>query len=193
VNKPLANAKHEHFAQLVSNGENPTRAYVLAGYSENGAKQSANRLLTNADLCARIAHLRSIKEQKHAAAVTTVIAKAGLSKEWVIEQLMENVSMAKQAEPVRDNEGNPTGEYRQNLNAANKALELLGVEMGMFVKQAVIRTGPLENLPPDEAKAVVDAIDAINRVREASRGPVGAAGHVGPATAGAAGAGTAGG
>lgn len=54
----LKNAKHEHFAQLVSNGESLTRTYVLAGYSENGAVQSAHRLLTNAQVCSRVELVR---------------------------------------------------------------------------------------------------------------------------------------
>lgn len=165
---PLKNAKHEHFAQLVANGEPAARAYEIAGYSGKGAKQSAARLLTAADICDRVAHLRSIKVEKVQQVTAAVVEKAGLSKEWVISQLMENVSMAKQAEPVFDKKGQPTGEYAQNLAAANKALELLGKEVGMFVERKEVRTGPLDNLPPDEAKALIDAIDAIQRARASS-------------------------
>ena len=54
----LDNSKHEHFAQLVAKGVSATKAYTSAGYSDKGAKQSAARLLTNADLCARIRELQ---------------------------------------------------------------------------------------------------------------------------------------
>mgnify|MGYP003450113339 FL=1 len=165
MNTPLKNAKHEHFAQLVSATETPARAYVLDGFSEKGARASANRLLRNADVCSRVEHLRSIKEQQHAQTVTAVVQRAGLSKEWVIEQLMENVSMAKAAEPVVDSEGNPTGEYKQNINAANRALELLGKEVGMFIDRKEIRTGPLDGLPPEEANSLLETINAIQRAR----------------------------
>ena len=50
----LKNPKHEHFAQLVSNGESATRAYALAGYSPNGAKQSASVLLAKPDVSERV-------------------------------------------------------------------------------------------------------------------------------------------
>jgi hypothetical protein len=40
-----------------------------------------------------------------------------------------------QAVPVLDKEGNPTGEYQYNGFVANKALELLGREIGMFVER----------------------------------------------------------
>src|ERR1019366_8715419 len=54
----LDNSKHEHFAQLVAKFVSATKAYTSAGYSDKGAKQSAARLLTNADLCARIRELQ---------------------------------------------------------------------------------------------------------------------------------------
>lgn len=135
---PLDNAKHEHFCQLYANGESATQAYVLTGYSAQGAGPSSARLLKKAPVCERIAYLRAMKERDHAASRQAVIDKAGLNKEWVIAQLMENVAMAKQAEPVLDADGKETGEYKQNLPAANKALELLGVELGMFIKKAEV-------------------------------------------------------
>lgn len=139
----LRNAKHEHFAKLVSNGESPVRAYVLAGYSEGGAYASASRLLKNAEICERIAQLREAKELAHSKAVSSVMEKAALTKEWVITQLMEVVRMGKATEPVLDAEGSPTGELKQNLAAVNSALKLLGTELGMFVERREVRTGLL--------------------------------------------------
>ena len=106
-----------------------------------------------------------MKEQRHAQTASAAVEKAGLSKGWVIAQLMENVSMAKSAEPVLDAEGNPAGEYKQNLSAANKALELLGKEVGMFVDRKEIRTGPLDGLPPEDASSLLETINAIQRAR----------------------------
>ena len=155
----LRNAKHEHFAQLVSNGESATRAYVLAGYSEGGAKQSAARLLTNADVCARIADLRAAKEQKHAETVARVFDEAGINKAWVLQKLVQVVNLGMAAEPVTDDEGNETGEVKTaNLNAANKALELIGKERGMFVDRKEVRSGPLDDIPRDDLKALRDAL-----------------------------------
>lgn len=164
----LQNKKHEHFAQLVSNGESAVRAYVLAGYSENGAYQSANRLLRNAEICSRIAHLRSAKESKHEKAVDAVVKSAAIDKAWVMNQLVEVVAMAKQAEPVVDNEGNPVGEYKQNLAAANKALELIGKEFAMFIDRKEIRTGVLDEMPIEELEALDAAYTAIRSARASS-------------------------
>lgn len=172
----LKNAKHEHFAQLVSNGETAARAYVMAGYAESGARQNSARLMTNDDIRARIESLRAAKEQQHAAAVTQVVKEAAIDKAWVMAQLVENVRMAKQAEPVLDQEGNPIGEYRQNINAANKALELLGKEFGMFVDRKEVRSGPLDGLPPEDLKALEDALTRIlGRGGAGEAAPAGAA------------------
>lgn len=162
MNTPLKNAKHEHFAQLVSNGESATRAYVVAGYSENGAKQSAARLLTSADVCDRIAYLRSKKEEAHGQQVQQVLQEAALDKAWVLKRLARIVDLGMAVEPVRDEEGNVTGELKTaNLPAANKALELIGKEAGMFIDRKEIRTGELDGLPHDELKHIRDALIAI--------------------------------
>lgn len=161
MNTPLKNAKHEHFAQLVSNGETAPRAYVLAGYSEKGARQSAHALLTKPDISDRISALRRKKEEKHERAVEAVMADAALDKAWVLKRLSRIVDMGMAAEPVKDAEGNPVGEYKANLQAANKALELIGKEAGMFIDRKEIRTGELDGLGHDELKQLRDAINSI--------------------------------
>lgn len=158
----LKNAKHEHFAQLVAGGKSPPVAYVTAGYSDGGAVQSANRLLKNADVVLRIAQLRKAVEEPSR---ERAIEKAAVDKAWVLSELIEVVKMAKQAEPVRDAEGNPIGEYKQNLAAANKSLELLGKELGMFIDRSEVRSGRLDDVPIAELEAVDQAIDAIRRAR----------------------------
>lgn len=71
-----------------------------------------------------------------------VIESAAVSKAWVTTRLMQVAERCMQAEPVLDKEGNSTGEYRFDSSGANRALELLGKEMGMFVdrKQVKIET-----------------------------------------------------
>src|SRR5262249_36874925 len=50
----------------------------------------------------------------------------------------ENVERSMQIRPILDAKGEPTGEYRWDGSVANKALELLGKELGMFVEKRVI-------------------------------------------------------
>ena len=51
----LSNRKNEQFAMAIAKGISLAEAYTSAGYSECGAKQSAARLLRNANIRSRVA------------------------------------------------------------------------------------------------------------------------------------------
>ena len=121
----LRNGKYEHFAHLIAKGESPAKAYVLCGYSSNGALQSGNRLLRNPAVSARVEELRTAVSERQ-------VEMIAVDRTWVISMLTENAKRAMQVEPVRDREGNPIGQYSYQGGVANKALELLGMEIGMF-------------------------------------------------------------
>jgi hypothetical protein len=72
--------------------------------------------MKKADVKLRIAELRSAAAERH-------IEKAALSKAWVLDTLMENVRQA--MNPTRESD-------RVDRGAANQALRLLGLELGMF-------------------------------------------------------------
>jgi phage terminase small subunit len=124
----LTNPKHEHFAQLVAAGETPAKSYALVGYSEKGAAQSANRLLKDAKVSTRVSGLREAVAER-------AVEKAALDRAWVLAQLRENVERAMQAKAPTDENGRPCGEYRYEGQVANRALELIGKELGMFKDQ----------------------------------------------------------
>jgi phage terminase small subunit len=77
--------------------------------------------------------------------------KTGLTAAWVLEGLRENKERAMQAEPVLDREGNPTGEYVYQGSVANRALELIGKQLGMFVDRVEVQGG-LRILVVDESR-----------------------------------------
>jgi hypothetical protein len=54
----LSNSKREQFALAIAKGVSATKAYISVGYSECGAKQSAARLLRNAEVSSRVAQLQ---------------------------------------------------------------------------------------------------------------------------------------
>jgi hypothetical protein len=145
--RPLTNGKHEHFAHLVTKGERPARAYVLCGYSEKGALQSGNRLLRKADVAARVEELKMAVSERQ-------IEKITVDRAWVVAMLTEIAIRAMQVEPVRGREGNPTGQYTFQGSVANKALELLGRQFGMFQPQ------------PDPGPDVQELMARINSGRE---------------------------
>jgi hypothetical protein len=55
----LSISKHEQFALAIAKGVSATEAYISVGYSECGAKQSAARLLRNAEIWFGVAQLQA--------------------------------------------------------------------------------------------------------------------------------------
>ena len=111
----LENPRHELFCQLRATGKSATAAYVDAGYSENGARQSAHKLLTNSDIKARIEELRAGLTER-------AIEKTALTESYVINRLMRITELT----------SNPQSE-KWNPNAAVRALELLGKKLGLWI------------------------------------------------------------
>lgn len=104
----LSNHRWERFAQELAKGLVPEEAYQAAGFKP--ARQNAHRLMTKDDVRARVDELK----QRAAADVQ-------VSREWVLEQLIDNASKAKQA-----------GDF----GPSNQALSLIGKELGMFVERS---------------------------------------------------------
>ena len=131
----LQNPKHERFAQEVAKGKPHTEAYEVAGYRDG--KRNAHRLGTNEGILGRVREILDEREAIHGQATADAIKATALTKEWVIEMLTQNVARAMQAAAVMDSEGNPIGEFQYQGSVANKALELLGKELGMFVDRSI--------------------------------------------------------
>lgn len=105
----LANNRHELFAQALFKGSSNIQAYKDAGFIRNDA--NASRLAKNDKVVARLTELHSRSVQS-----------INLTKEWVMEQLMGIVVTCRSYEKI-DSAG------------ANKALNLIGLELGMFVER----------------------------------------------------------
>jgi hypothetical protein len=116
----LANTKHELFAQSLAKGLSADAAYQAAGCKPN--RGNVIRLKANESIVKRVAEIQGKAAEK-----------VGLTREFVVDRLMQNLERAMQAEPVRDREANLTGEYTYQGSVANKALELFGKQIGMFV------------------------------------------------------------
>ena len=56
------------------------------------------------------------------------------------------IGPALKARAVLDRNGQPTGEYRYDGAIVNRALELMGTEIGMFTKRSEVRHGSLDPL-----------------------------------------------
>ena len=149
--------KQEAFCLAYIETGNASEAYRRAYSAGKMKPETVNRkafdLMQDGKITARLADLKEEIASK-------VTKKVAISKQWVLEQLIENASIAKAAEPVLDGEGNPTGEYKTNIAAANRAIELIGKELGMFVDRKEVRTGALDDVPHDEKMAMLDAVRA---------------------------------
>ena len=62
--EPLDNPRHERFCLEYVKDFNAQDAYIRTGFSPKGAKQSAARLLTNADLILRVQYLVDRRSEK---------------------------------------------------------------------------------------------------------------------------------
>lgn len=155
-------SRHEEFCIGIASGMTAEQAYIRAGYSENGAAQSASRLLRNAQIRSRIRGLRKAMAEQ-------AISQSALTKEYVISHLMTIVEQCMQERPIQDKDGNILGYSTYKPMAAIRALELLGKELGMFVGRPERKTAydhmTLEEL--DQRSAELDRqIEALEQQPE---------------------------
>lgn len=147
----LSNARRERFAQALAEGKGVEGAYTFAGFKPD--RGNAFRLQQKDDIQQRVGELLKERASIQAEVTARAISKAALTKQWVIEKLMENVARALQATCVKDENGNPRGEYRYDGAVANRALELLGKEQGMFIDRKEIGLpGEFDGLSADELR-----------------------------------------
>lgn len=154
-------AKQEAFAQAVARGATNSDAYRAVYSHENCTDKSVHEMSStiaaNLKVASRIKELRDKATEK-------VVKKLAISKEWVLDELIKVNSAAQAAEPILDHEGNPTGEYKAQLPAANRALELIGKELGMFVDRKEVRTGLLDGLAHDDLVALEEILGTTGEV-----------------------------
>lgn len=116
----LANVRHEQFCREYLIDLNGTQAAIRAGYAAKSAKVTAARLLTNANVAARIAELRAART-----------ARTEVDADYVVANLRSVVERCMQREQVLSPYGQPvTPEF--DADAAIAALKLLGHHVGMF-------------------------------------------------------------
>jgi phage terminase small subunit len=129
----LINNRHELFAQGLAAGKTADQAYVDAGFKANSG--NAARLNGDERIQARVGELKAASAES-----------VQLTREWVLSKLINNARVAlgeieQKLKLVQKNRN--TGEilvaetiaHHPDKAAANKALELLGKEIGMFVER----------------------------------------------------------
>lgn len=117
----------ERFVDEYMKDLNAAQAAIRAGYSAKTASRIGPELLGKTLVAEAV---QKAKEKR--------AKRVELDAAWVVRRLVRNANRAASAEPVRDKEGNPTGEYRYEGSVVNKALELLGRHLGMFVDRVEV-------------------------------------------------------
>ena len=124
----LRNPRHELFAQARSQGYKVSEAYRIAGGKSPNTKRQGDQLAARPDVKARISEL--LRGQ-----ADLVVERAALGKEEILSEILRNAQ-----------ESRKFGNYA----ASNKAYELYGLELGMFVRRSEQRRGKLD--PIEDAK-----------------------------------------
>lgn len=115
---------------------NATEAAIKAGYSEKTAKEMGYENLTKP-------HIKK--------AVIATIArdaeKVSIDREWVLAQQVKLYQRCMQEEAVKDSEGNPTGTYKFEANAANKALDQIAkhIDVSAYEAQKIEHSGEVDH------------------------------------------------
>lgn len=104
----LKNHRRERFAQGLAKGLTAVDAYARAGYKRDDG--AASRMIRKPDVVARLAEI-----QERAA------TRVEIDKAWIMDKLRHNAETCLHG-----------GQDERNPTAANRALELLGKELGMF-------------------------------------------------------------
>ena len=129
-------AKQEAFVNEYLIDLNATQAAVRAGYSERTAMVQASRLLRNVKVAAAVKQGRGERMER-----------TEIDQDWVINGLVENYNRAMEAVPVLDAKAGPTGRYTYNGAVANRALELVGRHLGMFIDRSEAHVTHYEEHP----------------------------------------------
>lgn len=101
---------------------NATQAAIRAGYSAKTADRIGAQLLGKTWVAERV---QSLKQERAKAAQITAA--------YVLTTIVETIERCKQAEPVKDKDGEATGEYKFDSGAVLKGAELLGKHLGLFI------------------------------------------------------------
>ena len=154
---PLDNQKWENFARYIASGETQAKAAVLAGFKEANAHIRGCILMKKPEIRLRVEELQRVSSER-------AVMGLSVSKAWVLQNLKTVVERAMQAVPVTDAQGNKIGQYKFDGSAVNRALELIGKELRMFVERSEIGIRDLRNMSADDLISLLQELDSVIEV-----------------------------
>jgi hypothetical protein len=142
-------------------GSKPPALITIKGWS---AKQGWQALAAEHDKRSTERAVAKL-ESKQADQTADAALELGLDRRYVLQTLKTVVDRSLQAEPVRDEDGNPTGEWRFDGKAATTAAVAIGKELGMF------REAPAAAAPPTNVNVTINNVDVrVTQVRQEIEG-----------------------
>ena len=170
----LVMVRREMYAQARARGLTHRKAADEAGYT--GTREAAWELEgRHPEIKARITELMerndAAREQGMKEAAKAQAFDDGLTQAEVLSGLRKVFEMAVEARPVFDRNGEEKG-FSVNLTAANRALELMGKEAGMFVDRKHIIVDRIERMDLKQLQAAIMEIDGKLAEMRALPGPM---------------------
>ncbi len=132
--------KHDRFVQEYLKDFNATKAYIRAGYSANGARQNAHRLITKDYI------------QQAIKAKNTEIADKNKDEVTRIHERFEEIAYSK----------DETGNYKYSDQMRLKALNSLAKAAGLFSKR-IVQAPDIPDLTPEEVTRLRDVSAMLRR------------------------------
>ncbi|MEZ0031256.1 hypothetical protein ABIF68_001626 [Bradyrhizobium japonicum] len=127
----LSKPKHEIIANALALGKSQAEAYRAAGYVYKPA--NASRLCRNPTIKARAREIISERANSEAKAREVGITRAALTEEWIILRLKHVIDLSIRGLPAYDRNGDATGNFKPNLDAAISGLKLAAKIAGLLI------------------------------------------------------------
>jgi len=131
---PLPKQREELFALHCANGKTNIDAQVAAGYKPH--RGTASELRARPRIAARITELQQQLVNKTQVAV---VKQATMSRQYLVDALIENVEVALGRRPVKLGPAAiPVEQYVYRGEVVNSAVKMAGSEVGLFQDRAEI-------------------------------------------------------
>src|SRR5215467_1642488 len=114
----LRNAKHERFAQELAGGNSAAKSYEMAGFTPN--RHNASTLSRKQHILDRVTELLADRDRISKQSSAKAIEAAGLTKQWVLEALIENAMVALGRRTIRT-KFVPRGESIVRINRTHQS------------------------------------------------------------------------
>ena len=192
MSKPLT-SQQEHFAQLVAQGKSQSAAYREAypksqKWKEGAVWSQSSILFSHSGVSKRVADLRAEAVKRTEVTQDMVIKELARIAFFDIRKIFNQDGTLKKVHELDDDsaaaiasieladigaDGQLVLSKKFKTEGKIKALNLLGVNMGMFVHKVEDVTDPIKkamgNMTPEKAMAMLDALDRVQAIREKAK------------------------